>query len=187
MQNSIVELRVVLLGTKPSIYRTIQMSTNATFYHLHLVLQEAFDWYDAHLHAFMINGEEIGNNDISEFDDDNVLDEHMITLKEKLHVEKQKFIYLYDFGDSWEHQITVAKLIEPKEGMFYPRCIRGARNTPPEDCGGIWGFEEFKEIMSDKSHPQHKEMKEWYEEEYDSDYFSKVDLNARYKTIFGHS
>ena len=132
----------------------------------------------------MINGEEIGMSDMDEFGGDDVLNEGAILLKEKIILEKQKFVYLYDFGDNWNHQITVSKFLEAKKDAFYPRCVRGARNTPPEDCGGIWGFEEFKEIMSDKNHPEYEEMKEWYEEDYDSDAFSKDDLNERYKIIF---
>jgi len=187
MQSSIIELRVVLYGIKPSVYRTIQIQASATFYHLHMALQEAFGWHDGHLHSFMLDGEEIGMNEFNEFEEDEVQDEHSIHLSKKLFREKQKFIYLYDFGDNWKHQITVTKFIEAKEGTFYPRCVRGARNTPPEDCGGIWGFEEFKKIMSDKNHPEYEEMKEWYGGEYDSDHFSKEVLNERYKMIFSRS
>ena len=73
-------------------------------------------------------------------------------------MKKDKFVYIYDFCDHWLHEIQVMKIFEPKK-TFYPKCIKGAMNRPPEDCGGIHGFENFKEIMGNRKHPKFKEMK----------------------------
>lgn len=180
MKQQIVELKIVLLNTKPSVYRTIQINHDATFFELHVAIQIAFGWENSHLHMFMINNEEIGNEEFDEFEDQNTLNQLSITLNQKIIFEKQKLLYVYDFGDNWEHEITVTKFLEAKN-TFYPKCIRGSRNRPPEDCGGVWGFEEFKEIMGNRKHPAFKEMKLWHGGMYDEDYFLKDNANNDFK------
>jgi len=59
----------------------------------------------------------------------------------------------------------------------YPKCIGGKRNCPPEDCGGIWGYEHLVEVMSNKRHPEYKEMREWLGDEYDPEYIDIVKIN----------
>lgn len=175
---SILELKITLLDTKPSVYRTIHIENTRTFYDLHVAIQIAFGWQDSHLHEFKLNDETIGPKTLIE--DAKVLEESDILLSQKIVFQKQKFFYIYDFGDHWEHKIELVKFVEPKK-TFYPKCIKGARNAPPEDCGGVWGFEEFKEIMGDRKHPQHKEMKEWYGGLYDEEFFSFLLINEDFK------
>lgn len=175
---SILELKITLLDTKPSVYRTIHIENTRTFYDLHVAIQIAFGWQDYHLHDFRLNDEVIGPKEF--IDEQNILEESTILLSKKIVFEKQKFIYIYDFGDSWEHKIELVKFVKPKK-TFYPRCIRGTRNTPSEDCGGVWGFEEFKEIMGNRKHPQHKEMKEWYGGLFDEDFFTLPLINENFR------
>jgi len=172
-----MEFKITLLHTKPPVYRTIQIQKDATFKNLHYTIQAAFNWHNAHLHMFSINDEEIGNSEFDEFEEDNTLEESEILLSQKFVFEKQKCIYLYDFGDSWEHQIVLDKFIDAKN-THYPKCIRGARNTPPEDCGGAWGFEEFKEIMSNQKHPEYEDMCQWYDGVYDPLAFDIQSING---------
>jgi len=73
--------------------------------------------------------------------------------------EKQKFTYIYDFGDDWNHQITLEKILEEK--VLYARCIRASGACPPEDCGGPWGYENLKAVLADNKHPEHKDTKAW--------------------------
>jgi len=56
--------------------------------------------------------------------------------------ERAKVVYRYDFGDDWRHDIAVEKIIPAEPGVAYPRCAGGRRDAPPEDCGGIWVFNE---------------------------------------------
>jgi len=175
---SILELKIVLLDTKPSVYRIIHIENTRTFYDLHLAIQIAFGWEDYHLHEFRLNDEVIGTSDFIK--NQKFLEESNTLLLQKIVSEKQEFFYNYDFGDNWEHKIKLVKFIEPKN-TFYPRCVKGARNAPPEDCGGAWGFEEFKEIMGDKKHPDYKEMKKWYGALYDEDFFNLSLINNNFK------
>ena len=72
-----------------------------------------------------------------------------------------KFLYLYDFGDNWQHPIEVEKIMDTEEGQKYPVCIEGELNCPPENCGGIPGYRNILEILNDKGHPEYQEMREW--------------------------
>ena len=174
----ILELKVTLLGTKPSVYRILHIEKSRTFYELHIAIQIAFGWENYHMHEFRINDERIGEKEF--LDDNTVLEGSNTLLSQKIIFEKQTFSYLYDFGDNWEHAIELVKFVEPKQ-TFYPKCIKGKRNAPPEDCGGIGGFLAFKEIMKNKKHPEHKEMIEWNDGPFDEEYFSLLFINDDFK------
>jgi hypothetical protein len=86
--------------------------------------------------------------------------------------EKEKFHYLYDFGDSWEHEILVEKILPLEKGTHYPVCVTGKRACPPEDCGGPYGYEELLEILKDPSHPEYEDRIDWLpEEDFDPETF----------------
>lgn len=157
----IYELKISLSGIKPTIYRTLHIEENRTFFELHVAIQIAFGWENSHMHIFEIGDDRIGMSEFDEFEDDHTIEEKTIRLFQTGLNEKDKFEYIYDFGDHWVHEIQVTKILEPKK-TFYPKCIKGAMNRPPEDCGGIYGFEDFKEIMGNRKHPEFKEMKTWY-------------------------
>lgn len=72
-----------------------------------------------------------------------------------------KLSYTYDFGDDWEHDILVEGITDAEAGIPYPRCLMGRRACPPEDCGGIWGYEYLSEILADPGHEEHDERLEW--------------------------
>jgi hypothetical protein len=69
--------------------------------------------------------------------------------------------YTYDFGDDWDHDITVEDVRLAEPGLAYPRCVTGRRACPPEDCGGIWGYEELLEILADPHHDEHTDRVQW--------------------------
>lgn len=175
---SLLELKVTLLGTKPSVYRILHIEKSRTFYELHIAIQIAFGWENHHMHEFRINDECIGDKEF--LDDANALEGSHTRLSQKIVFEKQIFSYVYDFGDYWKHSIQLVKFIEPKR-TFYPKCIKGERNSPPEDCGGVRGFQTFKEIMKDKKHPEHKEMIAWNDGPFDEDFFSLLFINDDFK------
>ena len=178
----IYELKITLSGIKPSICRTIQIEENRTFFELHVAIQIAFGWENSHMHIFEIGDDRIGMSEFDEFEDDHTIEEKTIRLFQTGLNEKDKFEYIYDFGDHWVHEIQVTKILEPKK-TFYPKCIKGAMNRPPEDCGGIYGFEDFKEIMGNRKHPEFKEMKTWYGGMYDEELFLKEQINEDFKNF----
>ena len=96
-----------------------------------------------------------------------------------LKTEGQKFRYLYDFGDCWEHELIIERIFKPEEGKEYPVCIGGERSCPPEDCGGIHGYHDLMMIRRNKKHPEYKAMiKEWLGEDYDPELFIADWVNA---------
>ena len=88
--------------------------------------------------------------------------------------EKFKFIYEYDFGDRWQHLLLVEEILPPEPEICYPICIKGKRACPPEDCGGVWGYGELLETLQDPNHPDHEEMLEWVDGDFDPEAFDLV-------------
>ncbi len=84
-------------------------------------------------------------------------------------------LYEYDFGDGWEHEILVERILPPHAGRSLPVCMKGVRACPPEDIGGVWGYASFLEAIRDPGHPEHNEMLEWVGGEFDPEAF---DLEA---------
>jgi hypothetical protein len=124
---------------------------------LHDVIQTAMGWYNCHLHVFEIGGEQYG--DPSQMDD--CQSEARLTLQKLQNSGVTRFAYTYDFGDSWDHTITIEKNVAPPEGGVLPVCIAGKRACPPEDCGGAWGYAELIEIMATPGHPEREQRAEW--------------------------
>jgi hypothetical protein len=105
------------------------------------------------------------------------IDPNDILLHEVLKKPGDKVKYEYDFGDGWRHTIKLEKIIPLQLNKSYPTCIRGKRSCPPEDCGGIWGYENLKEIINNVKHPEHSEMLEWLGGEFDPEYFNIDEVN----------
>ena len=151
--------------TKPSVWRRLNIPVNHSFFDLHVAIQVTFGWENAHLFQFSPKGygsnpiiKEIYENDIN-YDFADALDAEEVNLSEIFTKEKQKFTYIYDFGDSWEHTIVLEKIL-PDIAM-YPMLLGGKGKCPLEDCGGTWGYEQLKETLSDKKNPEYEEMAEW--------------------------
>jgi hypothetical protein len=92
--------------------------------------------------------------------------------------EKSKFLYSYDFGDDWRHEIVVEKVLPSDPKVTYPVCMKGKRACPPEDCGGPWGYVELLDILADRKHPEHKSRKEWLGGDFDAEEFALDRVNA---------
>ncbi|MEK7990042.1 MAG: plasmid pRiA4b ORF-3 family protein [Thiotrichaceae bacterium] len=171
-----LQLKISLGRAKPPIWRRVVMPDNFTLFELHQVIMAAMGWENYHLHQFEIDREFYGNVDDDSFDDGDVLDEKEYTLSTFLTKEKSKIDYEYDFGDGWEHKIILEKFVPPTE--HYPICIKGKRACPPEDVGGIWGYEEFLEILADPKHPEYSGTLDWIGDDFDSETFDLNEANA---------
>ncbi len=180
--NSIISLKVTLRSTKPPIWRRLLAPANMTLADLHDVIQVAMGWDGGHLHVFDIDGRSYG--DRASVDD--VADENRLTLGGVRKSGVARFGYTYDFGDDWEHAITIEKTLPAAEGTTYPACIAGKRACPPEDCGGPWGYQELLEIIADPAHPERAERLEWLDEDFDPEDFSLEAVNTRLAGRFGH-
>ncbi|OIO04644.1 MAG: hypothetical protein AUJ52_14765 [Elusimicrobia bacterium CG1_02_63_36] len=168
-------LKVTLLGSSPPIWRRVLIPGNLTLAKLHDILQRAMGWTNSHLHMF-----EVGPDRYAEPDPEwgDVGDHHAIRLCDAAPQAGDKFVYIYDIGDGWQHEIEVEE-ITPTDGSqkIGPVCLAGARACPPEDCGGIGGYAELLEALSDPKHERHEELSEWIGGEFDPEAFDLSEIN----------
>jgi len=153
-------LRVALAHSKPVIWRLIVIPEAFTLEQLHRVVQMAFSWLDYHLYEFRIGGRRFERPE-AEAEGENAGE---ITLTSLQLRKGARFTYLYDFGDDWEHEITVeevAPLPEPDGFEWFPRILDGERAGPPEDVGGMPGYMDFVKALQDQKHPEHENRREW--------------------------
>jgi hypothetical protein len=168
----VYQIKITLQDSKPPIWRRLLVMESVSLYKLHQIFQVAMGWTDSHLHQFIV-GEKYYGIPSSE-DWRPVLDERRYRLNQIAPAENSKFIYEYDFGDSWGHVILVEKIQPSESGMKYPICVKGKQACPPEDVGGVWGYLEFLEAMSSSAHKEHDKYVAWVGEKFDP---AKFDIN----------
>jgi hypothetical protein len=174
----IVTLKITLLGAKPPIWRRLEVPGPCHLGDVHRTLNAAMGWLDYHLHEFEIGDRSYGVPDVDLFpDEDTMLPEENIVLGDLARAGVKRFGYWYDFGDDWRHNVVIEKTGPAEDGVFYPRCIAGRRAGPPEDCGGLGGFADFKQAMADPRHPEHRELKTWYGGDFDPGHFSAEEVS----------
>lgn len=177
----IYQFKITLNGSKPPIWRRIEVADTVTLARLHQILQVTMGWSDSHLHQFMIGGISYGLPDPD--NEQEVRDERKVKLSQLLSAPKQALRYEYDFGDGWEHQIVLEKVLVPAPDVNYPRCTAGKRACPPEDCGGIWGYADFLEAIADANHPEHDELLEWVGGAFDPEQFDSTAVNQELQRV----
>ena len=177
----VYQIKVTLKGSRPPIWRRIQVISDTTLAQLHRLLQCVMGWEDAHLYQFVVSGIKYGDPRLlGELDAEDARTVPLATLGL---CEKLKFLYEYDFGDSWEHELLVEKILPRDEGKRYPVCLTGKRACPPEDCGGIWGYASFLAALRDPEHPEHDEMLEWVGGEFDPDILDLDEVNRELQRL----
>ena len=112
-----------------------------------------------------------------------MLSSRSIKLSQLVDEGVKKFRYIYDFGDNWEHIVTVEKTLDADPTAKYPHCTAGKRACPPEDCGGPWSYDEFLVAISDPKHKEHKELLEWVGGEFDPEKFDLSEVNQQLAAI----
>ncbi|MFZ1643540.1 MAG: plasmid pRiA4b ORF-3 family protein [Candidatus Contendobacter sp.] len=179
----IYQLKVTLADSKPPIWRRILIASDVDLGLFHNILQDVMGWTDSHLHQFRVGGVMYSTPD-DEFADElgmETRDESKYKLSQVLKKEKASLTYEYDFGDSWEHKIILEKILPHDDSIETPSCIKGKRACPPEDCGGVWGYENLIAIIQDPKHPEYQEMHEWLEEDFDPEHFDLDEINEALK------
>ena len=158
------QFKITLLGIKPPIWRRIKVK-DCTLDKLHEHIQTAMGWTNSHLHQFEIGGERFGDPELLDdgFDDFECIDSTVTKLSEVVPKtgKRCRFKYEYDFGDCWEHEVTFEGCVKAEPDGRFPLCLEGARSCPPEDVGGVWGYEEFLEALADPEHEQHEDFVQW--------------------------
>jgi hypothetical protein len=183
-RSGLYQLKITLKWSKPPIWRRVVVRANMPLDHLHGLIQIAMGWTDSHLHQFIVGRTFYGKPD-PEFADmgSETLNEKRYTVADLAPAAKKKFIYEYDFGDGWQHEVVVEKVLPPDPAFKHPVCLAGANACPPEDCGGIGGYYNLLEIMADAKHPEHADMKDWIGGELNAAQFDLNEVNAVLKRL----
>ena len=177
----IYELKLEMLEVEPLIWRRLLVPGSITLAQLHEVIQTAMGWTNSHLHEFVVGEHSYSD---PEFEIDEARSEYSYHLATLAPGVRNTITYLYDFGDGWEHQIRVERIIE--DDTRYPGrpvCLAGARNCPPEDCGGPGGYQNFLKAIGNKKHKEHKELIEWIGGSFDPEHFDLDEVNDLLRQI----
>jgi hypothetical protein len=152
------EIKVQLRGvTKPAVWRRLQVPADLSLGQLHEVIQAAMGWDNSHLHVFSDGRRHYGRPD-SDLD---FQDEWTTNLAQLLSKAGDKVRYTYDFGDNWEHDITLEKILPADAAATSLVCTAGSGACPPEDCGGVGSYEMLKATLADPSAERHDDTLEW--------------------------
>lgn len=165
-------LKITLEQSHPAIWRDLEV-VDCTLGALHELIQIAMGWENYHLHAFKVGERLFGLPEMDE-----TIDESSMRISELLQQGVKEFRYWYDFGDDWWHTIKIEKEFQTKSDEHYPRCTAGARACPPEDIGGVWGYEAFLEAIANPKDQRHEELIECFGDEFDAEQFDVDEINA---------
>jgi hypothetical protein len=208
----VYQLKISIADSRPVIWRRVLVRAHSTLDELHYVIQLVMGWENSHLHQFESPGpgettlktgrsrrtslrfvpttDPLGEpfDLLMEDADEDTKSEEEAFLDAVAPAAKYHFLYTYDMGDNWEHDILVEKILPAAPEGVYPFCIDGERNHPLEDSGGIWGYESLLAVLADPSHEDHKEMKSWLREVFgvrawDGDAFDLAKINKRLKPL----
>ena len=159
------QFKITLKEIEPPVWRRIQVK-DCSLDKLHERIQTAMGWTNSHLHQFGIGGVIYGDPELlyDGWQDETPPVNSLETRISKLVPQNGKrfcFDYEYDFGDCWEHEVVIEGCLRAENGTRYPLCVDGQRACPPEDVGGIDGYQEYLEAVADPQHERHEEFMEW--------------------------
>lgn len=166
---NIFQFKITLNDSKPKIWRRILVPADYTFFDLYCATEDAMGWAGGHLHAFYIEGKGSKDRIVIEFPNSEMdVSSYIETRDEREEKIADYFgkickqcIYCYDMGDSWDHTVLFERTALREAKIKYPRCVAGENACPPEDCGGLGGYENLKKIIQNPRHPEHADMVEW--------------------------
>lgn len=184
---SVYQLKISLKYSKPLIWRRVLVPAAIELEDLHDVIQVVFGWEDCHLHQFID-----GRTRYQEVDAEqemfgmmrDVVDSDGVQLRSLLRKAKDKIVYEYDFGDSWEHEIVLEKVLKSNPKQQLPLCVKGKLACPPEDCGGLPGYYNLLETFAGPDSEEKEEMLEWCCDPIDPEAFDLDAINERLEEWF---
>jgi hypothetical protein len=179
------QLNVALMETHPPIWRRLRVPGDTTLARLDRIIQTAMGWTNSHLHTFTAGG--VLYAAPSPEWDIPVKDERRVRLDRIASAEGEAFVYEYDLGDSWRHQVVVEEVRVKSGDAAVLLCLAGARACPPEDCGGVQGYYQTLKILRDPRHEEYQDRKTWIETmtggPFDPDAFDVEAVNGALKGL----
>ncbi len=177
---SVFQLRAQLRGIDPVVWRRLLVPGSVRLDRLHLMLQAAMGWTNSHLHCFSIGELTFG----TQFDDNPLdeLDETAVSVVQAVG-DQRRFVYEYDFGDSWEHDVAVEGRSSTRAGLKFAVCLDGQNACPPEDCGGVRGYRAMLEVLDDPAHEEHESYLTWLGGSFDPAHFDLAETNVALQRV----
>lgn len=192
----VYQFRVELQEVEPTVWRRIQVPETYSFWDLHVAIQDAMGWLDYHLHEFKLT-DPASNRKVSFGIPDDELEEADLTMlpgweyliADHFSPANPVAAYTYDFGDDWQHTVTLEEILPKDKWGRYPRCLDGARACPHEDCGGPPGYDRLLRILRNPAHEDYEDMRAWVGEGFDPEAFNPAwvkfdDPHARWLISF---
>lgn len=178
-------VRVELAETE--VWRRFAVPVSTSLHGLHHLIQAAMGWHDEHLWEFRIGERRYGIPDPEDDLDPPLSRAGGTKLSSIITRHPDPFFYIYDFGDNWRHVITIEGVEDPRPPIIYPAFIDGERRCPPEDVGGVPGYERFLEIMRDPRDPEYASTLDWLGEPFDADDINHQMIRFRFGEIVKRS
>jgi hypothetical protein len=178
-----LQLKVVLVGSNPPIWRGLLVPTDLPLEMFHHTLQFAMGWEDCHMHQFIQGKTTYVSRMVGVDEDYGECDEGLFTVGNLLGGRARTLFYVYDFGDSWVHHITREKILPLDPAKVHPECLAGELACPPEDCGGIFGYYHMLEVVGNPRHPEHEDIVSWIGRKFDPAAFDLAKTNRTLRGI----
>jgi hypothetical protein len=177
----VYQFKIMLKDIHPPVWRRIQVPETYTFWDLHVAIQDAMGWLDYHLHEFQALNPRNGKSESIGIPEDEPGEIEIIAgwerkLSDYFNPDNSKASYLYDFGDGWEHEIKLEKIMPREKNRSYPLCLDGQRACPPEDCGGVSGYQDLLEILANPRHKKYQQTLEWLGDEFNPEHFNQAEV-----------
>jgi hypothetical protein len=176
---TIYRLHVSLREIEPAIWRRIELSSQTTLKQFHRILQIAMGWENYHLHEYIVDGRRYGTSDPTYDEPGEVVREAGARLASVLPQLGSEILYIYDFGDHWQHDVRLEAILPCDPDIQYPRVLDGKRSCPPEDCGGTSGYDDLLEILLDPAHEEFEHMRGWAGPRFNAEVYSIDAANQR--------
>ncbi len=181
---SVYQLKVTLIDSHPPIWRRVQVESGVTLDRLHHTLQVLMGWTNSHMHGFRVRQHAQADVRPRLLPVESA-DEKSTRLGDILRRPKDWCIYDYDFGDGWEHQLLLEKVVARTPSTRYPRVLAGRGACPPEDVGGLFGYYHFLKVINNPRHPEHEDMLEWAGGNFNPTAFNAHEINRTFHGGWG--
>lgn len=179
----VYQLRLDLRGSRNlKVWRRILVPANIKLSLLHVVLLRAMGWGGGHMHEFIFAQDSYASVEPGLDLPFDVQDESRVSLRKALE-GSSTFTWVYDYGDNWQHKVKVERADDMATTLEHAMCITGQGACPPDDVGGVPGFENFVQALADPAHPEHEELTSWYGSSFDPAAFSAADVQERLDEI----
>lgn len=180
----VYQLKVTLVDSRPPIWRRVQVASRVTLDRFHHTLQVVMGWTNSHLHGFRLPqpAQRGARQRLLPIES---ADEKATRLDDLLRRPRDWCVYDYDFGDGWEHELRLEKVVPRSASARYPMVLAGRGACPPEDVGGLSGYYHFLKVMKDPKHPEHEDMLDWAGGGFDAAAFDVQEINRMFHGGWG--